>query len=117
MSLVKRQAQPHTQPTQPSKRPRLEVQQTLYVRNLNDKTSRSVLKQTLYLLFSTYGEVFDINMKMRGQAHVVLESEDAAARARRALQLVPLFGKKLVIEFAKNKTKSIQAAEQALAEE
>lgn len=100
-----------------AKRPRLEVQQTLYVHNLNDKINRDLLKHHLFLLFSTYGEVFDINMKMRGQAHVVLQSEAAAARALKALLLTLLFGKKMKIEFAKAKTKCIEFAEKELAEE
>lgn len=101
----------------PSKRPRLEVQQTLYVQNLNDKINRPILKHNLYLFFSTYGDVLDINLKMRGQAHVILESKEAAARALRGLHETKLFGKPLRIQFSKTKSKCIEQAEKALAEE
>ncbi|SGZ58226.1 CIC11C00000004742 [Sungouiella intermedia] len=101
----------------PSKKPRLEVQQTLYVHNLNDKISRSLLKHNLYLLFSTYGDVLDINMKLRGQAHVIMESKEAAARALKSLLDHPFFGKPLHIDFSKSKSKCIELAERLLAEE
>lgn len=101
----------------PSKKPRLEVQQTLYVHNLNDKINRVLLKHNLYLLFSTFGDVVDINMKMRGQAHVILESKEAAARALKALLDMSVFGKPLRVEFSKTKSKCIEQAEKELAEE
>ncbi|WPK24550.1 hypothetical protein PUMCH_001828 [Australozyma saopauloensis] len=99
-----------------NKKPRLEVQQTLYIRNLSDKVNRRILKHTLYLLFSTYGEVFDINMKLKGQAHVILESKQAAAYAIKALNEHTICGKKIIIEYAKSKSKIIEVAEKAIAE-
>lgn len=104
-------------PNKPNKRPRLEVQQTLYLRNLNDQVNRTMLKHTLYLIFSTYGEILEINMKMKGQAHIVLESQKLASHALRALQGTSVFGKNLVIDYAKKKSVSIEAAEKAIAEE
>lgn len=98
------------------KKPKLEVQQTLYLRNLNDKINRKLLKHTLYLLFSTYGEVYDINMKLKGQAHIVLESKSAAAYALRALNDFPVCGKKMSIEYAKKKSVVIEVAEKFIAE-
>lgn len=103
--------------TKPSKRSKLEVQQTLYLRNLNDKINRRLLKHTLYLLFSTYGEVFDINMRLKGQAHIILESKQAAAYALKGLNEVSVCGKKMVIEYAVNKSVAIEVAEKAIAEE
>lgn len=99
-----------------NKKPRLEVQQTLYIRNLSDKVNRRILKHTLYLLFSTYGEVFDINMKLKGQAHVILESKQAAAYAIKALNEHTICGKKIIIEYANSKSKIIEVAEKEIAE-
>lgn len=95
------------------KRPRLEVQQTLYVKNLNDKISKHTVKHTLYLLFSTYGDVIEILMpkKMRGQAHVVLDSKALANNALRGLQKTPVFGKELQIDYAKTKSKLVLTIE------
>ena len=99
------------------KKPRLEVQQTLYIRNINDKVNRSLIKHTLYLLFSTYGEVYDINMKLKGQAHVILESKQVASYALKGLNNVLVCGKKMSITFATKKSVVIEQAEKALAEE
>lgn len=101
----------------PNKRPKLEVQQTLYVQNLNDKVNRSIIKHNIYLFFSTYGDVLDINLKMRGQAHVIFESKESASRALRGLQDTELFGKPLRIDFAKEKLKCVETAERQIAEE
>lgn len=100
-----------------AKKPKLEVQQTLYIRNLNDKINRKLLKHTLYLLFTTYGEVYDINMKLKGQAHVILDSEASASYALKALNNFTVCGKKISIEYAKKKSVVILEAERALAEE
>lgn len=100
-----------------AKKPRLEVQQTLYLANLCDKVNRKLLKHTLYILFSTYGEVYDINMKMKGQAHVILDSELAASYAMKALNDTVICGKKMTIEYAKKKSFVIEQAQKSLAEE
>lgn len=37
---------------------------TLYVRNLNDKLKIEEMRVNLYMLFSTYGEVSQVRMRM-----------------------------------------------------
>lgn len=100
-----------------SKKPRLEVQQTLYIQNLNDKINRALLKHNLYLLFSSYGDVLDINVKMRGQAHVIMESKEAAVRSLKLLLDQSFFGKPLRIDFSRTKSQCIELAEKLLEEE
>ncbi|RMD44273.1 hypothetical protein DV735_g775, partial [Chaetothyriales sp. CBS 134920] len=83
--------------------------QTLYVKNLNDKIHKNELKRALYMLFSTYGSVLDVvtqrvgahKQSMRGQAHVVFRDVQTATQALRSLQGFDLFGKKLVIVYAR----------------
>ena len=104
-------------PLRPNKRVKLEVQQTLYIKNLNDKVNRSMLKHNLFLIFSTYGEILEINMKMKGQAHVVFESRETASLALKALQDTNVFGKHMHIDFARQKSIRIVAAEKAMTEE
>lgn len=99
------------------KRSRSELLQTLYVNNLNDKINRTLLKHNIYILFSTYGEVWDINMKLRGQAHVIMDSKETASVCLKALLGTPMFGKHLRIDFSKNKSKLVEQAEKLLAEE
>lgn len=86
---------------------------TIYIKNLNDKLKKEFLKRQLYLLFSTYGEVIDVMVmktpKMRGQAHVAFTS---MMDARVAMQLMSgelIFDKPLVIEWAREESKLVQA--------
>lgn len=86
--------------------------QTLYIKNLNDQIHPSLLKSNLYILFSTYGDVFEIvikphDKKMRGQAHVILNDPLSAELALKSLQDFNFFGKPLHIEFSRNKSKII----------
>ncbi|CUS21909.1 LAQU0S04e03598g1_1 [Lachancea quebecensis] len=82
---------------------------TLYVNNLNDKIKIQTLRENLYLLFSTYGEVLQINVskKNRGQAFIVLRTADEANIAMISLQKEPFFDKELHIQFSKQDSKLV----------
>lgn len=94
--------------TRKAKRAKLALKpsQTLYINNLNDQILRELLKHNLYLLFSTYGDVIDIIIrpKMRGQAHVILESVASASSAKSSLDKRRFFSKELSINFARSKS-------------
>lgn len=97
----------------------LDPNQTLYVKNLNDKVNYDVLIHNLYLIFSTYGDVIEINMKrkskqMRGQAHVVLDSTKNATLAIENLQGTIFFNKPLVLNYSNKKSKVVIKAEATL---
>ncbi|KAK8440983.1 hypothetical protein ACI3LY_000727 [Candidozyma auris] len=102
-----------------AKRSRSEVQQTIYIKNLNDKIPKHVVRHTLYLLFSTYGDVIEILMprKMRGQAHVVLDNKASANSALRGLQRTSVFGKELHLDYAKTKTNIVKTIEKEIEDE
>ena len=74
--------------------------QTLYVRNLNEKVSKSDLRRALYTLFSSYGHILDIvalkTTKMRGQAHIVFRDSESSSQAMQTLQGFEFLGKELV---------------------
>jgi U2 small nuclear ribonucleoprotein B'' len=61
---------------------------------------RPALKRNLHALFTPYGRLLDIvalkRNKMRGQAHVVFESIEGAAKGLRGLNNFPFFGRPLV---------------------
>lgn len=80
---------------------------TLYIKNLNDKVKKHILKHNLYLLFSTFGDVIEIRNNMRGQAHVVLESVFTAKNALNELNSKKFFNKQLKIEYSKKESKVI----------
>lgn len=97
-------------------KPTSSISQTLYIKNLNDKVHHDLIKHSLYLLFSSYGDVIDIvikphDRKMRGQAHIILNSNHNATVALKNLQNLEFFGKPLNIAYSNHKSKVIQRAE------
>lgn len=85
---------------------------TLYVSNL-PSDNISLIRQNLYVLFSTYGEVLDINTKkeLPRQAFVILNDENSSKLALRELQGIEFLGNKLNIEVAKSKSKLVESLE------
>lgn len=83
--------------------------QSLYIKNLNDKINKDDLRRALYMLFSTYGPILDITtqrigskgQKMRGQAHICFRDIQTSTQAMRALQGFEIFGKEMNIAYAK----------------
>lgn len=87
------------------------AQYTLYVHNLNDQVPLSKQKENLFVLFSTYGEVLDVNVsqQLRGQAFVLFMSNAEAKQALRATQGEVVFGKSIQVEWAKQEAKKVEA--------
>merc|ERR1711934_569906 len=85
--------------------------QTIYIRNLDDKTKKEELRKMLYELFVAYGDVIDVvhmrTPKMRGQAFVVFDDISGATSAMRALQRFEFCGRPLQLQFAKNKSDAV----------
>ncbi|CDR37962.1 CYFA0S01e19592g1_1 [Cyberlindnera fabianii] len=82
---------------------------TLYVHNLNDQIPVTKLRENLYVLFSTYGEILEVNMSpaLRGQAFIVFTDATEAKKALRATQNQIIFGKELKVEYAKTESKKV----------
>ncbi|ODV79178.1 uncharacterized protein CANTADRAFT_90282 [Suhomyces tanzawaensis NRRL Y-17324] len=85
----------------------LKPSQTLYLKNLNDQINPTLIKHSLYLLFSTYGDIVEIHNRKRGQAHVVFDSVVHAGLAMKCLQSEEFFNKALVIQYSKNESKVV----------
>ena len=85
--------------------------ETLYVRNLDEKLPKEDLKMLLYYLFSQYGRVVDVvcmkNDKMRGQAHVAFQDIPSASSALRSLQGFEMNGKPMGVAYAKTKSRKV----------
>jgi U2 small nuclear ribonucleoprotein B'' len=77
-----------------------DANETIYIRNLNEKVKLDVLKKSLEALFSTYGTVLSVtahrNVRMRGQAFVAFDSKEPAAKAVSEVVGFPLYGKPMV---------------------
>lgn len=87
--------------------PQLPPNETIYIRNLNEKTSITALKRELSNLFSKYGckeVIAHKNIRMRGQAFVLFDSATEAETAMRDLQGYPLQEKSMLLQFAKAKS-------------
>lgn len=84
---------------------------TLYVKNIDWKIKKLLLRRALYSLFSRHGKVLEIvtlrRDGLRGQAWVIFEDVQAATAALKAEQGFTFFGKDLVIEYAKKKSDRI----------
>lgn len=82
--------------------------QTIYVKNLNEKVKKEELKRSLYALFSQYGRILDVvalkTAKLRGQAWVVFSEVTAASTAVRQMQNFPFYDKPMRIQYAKTKS-------------
>lgn len=74
--------------------------QTLYLQNLPIKIHKPELRRQLYILFSTYGSVLDVNAvksaQMRGQAHILFRDVPTATQAMRHCQGFEFFGRPIV---------------------
>jgi len=83
---------------------------TVYVRNFNERVKIPLLEKTIREIFGEFGNIIDIvakkNLKAKGQAFVVYESEEDAQDAIDTLQGFDLFndGRKLVLAFAKSRS-------------
>ncbi|CAH9104446.1 unnamed protein product, partial [Cuscuta epithymum] len=89
--------------------------QTIYIKNLNEKVKKEELKRSLYCLFSQYGRIVDIvdlkTTKLRGQAWVVFSEVIAASNAVRQMQNFPFYEKPMRIQYAKTKSDCIAKAD------
>ncbi|KAF8986031.1 hypothetical protein BGZ46_010448 [Entomortierella lignicola] len=94
-----------------STNPTIDPNQTIYVRNLNEKIKKNELKRSLYCLFSAYGKVISIvaskTQRDRGQAFIAFSDIVAATTALRGLQGFIFYGKSMEIQYAKTKSHAI----------
>ncbi|KAK4525781.1 hypothetical protein GAYE_SCF16G3690 [Galdieria yellowstonensis] len=89
--------------------------QTIYVRNLNEKVKKQELRQSLYEAFSQFGRIVDVvalkTTRMRGQAFIAFEDIASATNALRGLQGFLFYDKPMVIQYAKTKSDKIAKLE------
>eukprot|EP01083_Nonionella_stella_P060006 156945_1 len=94
-----------------SARPQHAKNETVYIRNLNEKLSKDELRTCLYLFFSQFGQILDIvamkTMKMRGQAFVVFKDTRSATKAIDGGHGANFFGEVMDVSYAKTKSKKL----------
>ena len=86
----------------------MEPNQTLYIKNLNDKVNKDELKRALYQLFAPHGYIYEITTskrpKLRGQAFIVFDSTASSSSALHSLQSFNLFTKPMEIQYARSQS-------------
>lgn len=83
------------------------MNRTLYVHNLSDGIGSQKLREQLYLLFSTCGEVVKVSInvrKNRGQAFITMKTVDESNLAAGLLNGETFMGRTLSVEFSKQET-------------
>ena len=83
----------------------LQPNATLYLKNIDWKIKKGLLRRALYSLFTRYGKVLEVialrRDGLRGQAWIIYDSVQSATAALQSLQGFTLFGKDLVLEYAR----------------
>lgn len=81
---------------------------TVYVQNLNEKIKIADIKNSLFQLFSNYGEVHEVhakhNIKHKGQAYIVTADEETAETMIKTLRGYMFYGKPLRLNFSKKES-------------
>lgn len=79
---------------------------SIYINNLNEKIKKEELKESLYAIFSQFGQILDVvalkTMKMRGQAFIAFKDINSATNALRSMQGFPFYDKPMKIQYAKS---------------
>lgn len=86
----------------------LQPNATLYIKNIDWKIKKGLLRRALYSLFTRHGKVLEIIILrrdgLRGQAWVIFDDVQSATAAMQAEQGFTFFGKDLVLEYAREKS-------------
>ncbi|KAJ3682878.1 hypothetical protein LUZ60_013105 [Juncus effusus] len=89
--------------------------QTIYIRNLDEKVKKEELKRSLYALFSQFGRILDVvalkTPKLRGQAWIVFAEITSSSNAFRQMQNFPFYDKPIRIQYAKTKSDCVAKAD------
>ncbi len=80
----------------------------VYVKNLEERIKVEQLKSALSEVFSEYGNIIDLvantNVKAKGQAFIVFDSADSAAKAIEEINGFELFDKPMELDFARTRS-------------
>lgn len=81
---------------------------TVYARNLEERIKLPALTEALTEIFSEYGTILEIvakaNLRAKGQAFIVFDNPDSAAKAIEEINGFELFGKEMDLSFARSRS-------------
>ncbi|CRG97457.1 U1 small nuclear ribonucleoprotein A, putative [Plasmodium gallinaceum] len=88
--------------------PNIKPNETLYVKNLNDRIKPEEMKKNLKDLFKQYGIIKDIivmkSFWRKGQAWIIYDTIESSTKALNAMQGYFLYGKIMQINYSHNKS-------------
>lgn len=80
----------------------------VYVKNLEERIKIDELKSALSEIFSEYGDIIDLvaktNLKAKGQAFIVFDNPESAAKAIEEVNGFELFDKPMHLDFARTRS-------------
>lgn len=83
----------------------LQPNATIYIKNIDWKVKKPLLRRALYSLFSRHGKVLEVitlrRDGLRGQAWIIFDEAASATAALQAEQGFTLFGRDLVLSYAR----------------
>lgn len=89
---------------------------TVYARNLEERIKPPELIEALTEIFSEYGTVTDIiaktNLRAKGQAFIIFEDAESAAKAIEEVNGFELFGKQMQLDFARTRSDATVKAQE-----
>lgn len=95
--------------------PSIPPNQTVYIKNLNDRINIKILRAELKELFSRFGNIIDLvaltSFWRKGQAFIVYDSIEAATQALHAMQGYMLHGHAMRLNYAKEKSDIVTKAD------
>ena len=98
-------------PESDSQKEQVEPNNTLYIKNIDWKVKKNLVKRALYALFTRHGKVLEVIVSrkdgLRGQAFVIFDDVEAATVAMQKEQNFVFFDKELQIQYAKHKSKRV----------
>ncbi|KAI5305300.1 hypothetical protein KEM56_004786 [Ascosphaera pollenicola] len=84
---------------------------TVYVRNLEERMKIEELKESLQGIFEEFGTIVQIiaktNLRAKGQAFIVFDNVESAAKAIDEVNDFDLFEKPMILDFARTKSDAI----------
>lgn len=97
-----------------AKRQHTEASYTLYLSNLNTKIKPRKMKENLFVLFTSFADVLEINYprrNLRGQGWVVVTSPDDARECLSKLEGFDFFDQPLHVKYARKDSKIVHDLE------
>lgn len=97
-----------------AKRQKSDASYTLYVSNLNTHIKSKKMKENLFILFSAFADVLQINYPLknyRGQGWIVVSSPNSAAVCIEKLNGFNIFDKEVHVKLSRNESKLIETLE------